>query len=650
MGARHQQTPLRSATLLAAVLIMTVAACTPQLGTRREEPGARVAEAQQAWQLKQQGDAAGAARAFLAAADKSRQPQSQTLRLHAAQTLVEAGDNAGAAAIIDRTSIPGDQGDLRAWARILSAQVALGGDQFDRAFADLDQAQEIDRGAARRRQIHEVRAQVFERAGQPLAAASERLLLEPMLAEIHEVDDNRAVIWALVQKPETPALEAQLPAATPALRGWMQLALITRRAASHPGSFATAVAQWQRDFPDHAGNSVFATGALAAPAPGAAMPATLRRLALLLPSDPPYAEAGNAVRDGFISAWYQAGSTAGRPAVAIYQANPASVSTTYDAAVAAGAEMVIGPLEKPAAEVLAQRTDLTAPVLALNQISGTAASPAMIQFGLPPEDEARQVAERAWFDGHQRALILSPADTWGGRVTEAFRTHWQAMGGEVVEVSTYAPDTKDFAAPIKLLLNIDESEARVAELRKTVGRDLQTEPRRRQDADMLFLAAFPLQARQLRPQLQFFRAETLPVYATSHVYVGAPDSHRDVDLDGIAFADMPWILNEGIVPGSVRDIVQRHWPEEAATYGRLYALGADAYRLLSNLDRLRGEPGYRLDGDTGVLLMNDRGQILRQLTWARFTGGIPTPIDGVAARVNEVAAPATSTPDGTGGL
>jgi outer membrane PBP1 activator LpoA protein len=235
-------------------------------------------------------------------------------------------------------------------------------------------------------------------------------------------------------------------------------------------------------------------------------------------------------------------------------------------------------------------------------------------------------------------------------VTEAFRTHWQAMGGEVVEVSTYAPDTKDFAAPIKLLLNIDESEARVAELRKTVGRDLQTEPRRRQDADMLFLAAFPLQARQLRPQLQFFRAETLPVYATSHVYVGAPDSHRDVDLDGIAFADMPWILNEGIVPGSVRDIVQRHWPEEAATYGRLYALGADAYRLLSNLDRLRGEPGYRLDGDTGVLLMNDRGQILRQLTWARFTGGIPTPIDGVAARVNEVAAPATSTPDGTGGL
>jgi outer membrane PBP1 activator LpoA protein len=205
----------------------------------------------------------------------------------------------------------------------------------------------------------------------------------------------------------------------------------------------------------------------------------------------------------------------------------------------------------------------------------------------------------------------------------AFTDHWQRLGGTVVAAEAYLETQSDHSDAIKRLLNIHLSEARRAEVERRVGRKLNFDPRARQDIDFVFLAADAKRARLLKPQLNFFRASRVPVYATSLVYTGRPDPVRDVDLDGILFADMPWILlGEGPMP-ELRQTLQRDWPYAYSDLDRLYALGMDSYAVLPYLNQLGAAAGGRFRGVTSTLTLDPEGRLQRSLTWARFTKGVP---------------------------
>ena len=82
---------------------------------------------------------------------------------------------------------------------------------------------------------------------------------------------------------------------------------------------------------------------------------------------------------------------------------------------------------------------------------------------------ARQVAERAWFDGHARAVVIAPQGSWGDRVSAAFGEAWEEFGGEVVGEVTYEPTAVDLSGPVAALLAVDASEERYRALRRIVG-------------------------------------------------------------------------------------------------------------------------------------------------------------------------------------
>jgi len=177
------------------------------------------------------------------------------------------------------------------------------------------------------------------------------------------------------------------------------------------------------------------------------------------------------------------------------------------------------------------------------------------------------------------------------------------------------------------MLSIDQSEARMRALKAQLGRDLKFEPRRRQDVEFVFMLAFPVEARQIRPQLNFHRAAELPVYATSHVYSGKLDANLDRDMDGILFSDMPWVLGRASAQQELRTEIVRLWPEFAEQFLRLYALGVDAYNLIPRLSQLHAYRYERINGETGSLGMDEAGRIQRQLLWARFTNGKPRVVE-----------------------
>ena len=86
------------------------------------------------------------------------------------------------------------------------------------------------------------------------------------------------------------------------------------------------------------------------------------------------------------------------------------------------------------------------------------------------------------------------------------------------------------------------------------------------------------------------------------------------DMRGILLPDIPWLVQPGTTAGE-REDVQRHLPNSASAFARLYAMGMDALRLVPHLKRLQSTRYESLDGSTGNLYMDELNQIHRQLVW-----------------------------------
>jgi len=165
---------------------------------------------------------------------------------------------------------------------------------------------------------------------------------------------------------------------------------------------------------------------------------------------------------------------------------------------------------------------------------------------------------------------------------------------------------------------------------------LQFDPRRRQDAEFVFLASDAAAGRLLKAQLKFHYSGDLPVYSTSSV--NALDGRSNTDLNGVMFADTPWIIDPQPWISELPDAYASYWPEERRL-GRLHAMGYDAYNLIANIFAAHGGAMQELDGATGTLFMDTRGRIHRRLSWAQFQRGeaVALPrMDGIGGPIRNI--------------
>lgn len=513
--------------------------------------------------------------------------------------------------------------------QVVDAQAAVARRQGVRALRLLPEI-EPDMPDVLKARILATRADAHDLAGQPRPALAARIERGRLLETPEAIERNHDAIWALLQTVPAERLGqlAELPDA-PELRGWAELARAVRNARLGERPVTEALDEWQRRFRDHPAAERFV--------------ATLRervlaeltypeRIALLLPLSGPLADAGAAIRDGLLAAYYNQPDYIQRPEIALYDtgADGLEPGAAYARAVADGAAFVIGPLDKAAVATLADRVELEVPVLSLNYLpEGSVRPPSnLYQFGLLPEDEARQAAEAAIQNNHFNAIALVPDGDWGERMLTAFASRFEELGGVLLGAAQYNSRATDYGRPIQSVLNLDRSYARERMLQSTIGRDVRFEPRRRQDVEVVFLAAMPRQARLLEPQLEFHRAADLPAYATSHVFSGTPDADADWDMNGLFFTEIPWLLDNLRTPDALFREVSTLWPGIHGRYPRLYALGIDAFSVLPHLERLDADAGVGggLTGRTGRLTLDQRRRIRRQLQWAWFDKGVPIPV------------------------
>ena len=488
-----------------------------------------------------------------------------------------------------------------------------------------------------------LRAQIYTDLGLQVEAINERILLGKLLSTIpqttgngaaveaqqvsvqpagshpetlaNELPDrqiNQEMIWMmLMDMPLADLQREESQAATDTHKGWFQLAIVSKNNQRNITQQYDALLQWQRQWQGHPGNNP--------------LPADLeliadivnnqpKRIAVLLPSSGQLAPVANAIRDGISAAFFTNLAAGGvSPELRFYDVAEGDINEHFDFAVAQGAEVVIGPLSKDKIQALALRPALPVPVLALNQVELSHPGPAeLFQLGLGIEDEAVQAAERAFADGHRTALITTPNTTHGERATEAFTAHWQALGGTVVANLSYFNE-QALSKSIEQILQLDLSQGRARDLRQLLG-SFEFEPRRRQDIDAIFMLATPRLGRQIKPLLAFHYAGEIPVYATSDIYEGTPQS--EPDLNGIIFSNLPWFFQNTPEKNS---LLKNN--EAPAKLQRLYALGVDAFYLYPRLQQLGAADRANFWGQTGVLSLNELGQFNRKQQWAKFRRG-----------------------------
>ena len=311
------------------------------------------------------------------------------------------------------------------------------------------------------------------------------------------------------------------------------------------------------------------------------------KLGVLLPLTGGQAAAASAVRDGFLSGYY--GETQRKPAVRFYD-TAGGANAAYGRAVAEGNDFVVGPLGRDEVDAVFADDTPQVPLLALNR--GNRMPPAgSAGFSLSPEDEGISLAQYLIERGAKRVLIVGGGEDGQRRSASAAKAQLERRGVQVAGNVGIGADYSSLAPGV----------------------------------DALLLAMKGPQARALMPQLALAGINAATRVATSQITSGTGKPAEDAVLDGIVYPTESWgVRGVSGLPSQASAAARLDTAKGPAA--RLFAFGFDAWLVTAYLERLALSANAGIDGATGRLSLDGFGNVLRQPSWSRYSGGVPVPL------------------------
>lgn len=562
---------------------------------------------------------------LLKKANSAKPIKSAQYRADAAKILLGLGRKQEAAAVLKQIDVALLAPSLRFEITKLQAEAALEQNQPEQALQQLDRLNglsDLKLPTEQEIQILELRAQAFQLQQQHFNEAKELIRLSQLLDTDAAKQILHDQIWNSLLKIEAIQLSELIRSGTNSYheQGWLELAY-ELSVNTQLDTQNQALNNWAVLWESHPAQklppqSLSGLGKQTLSA---------QKIAVLLPLEGKLAKPANAIKEGIMMAHLRSQQPS-KTSPELLFLDSEKINTPIQLASIVNeqqVDMIIGPLAKDYVTTLAADQHIQVPVLALNYTDSPARE-GMYQFGLSAEDEAIQIAERAWKDGIRRAAVLTPNSGWGEKISKAFEEHFTSLGGMIVHSSNFG-DISEFSEHVSQFLSTDKSKQRYKNLRKVVyTHKIEFEEHRRHDMEAIILTALPNDARQLNTMLAFNFAGDLPIYATSHVFSGSNNPIQDQDLNNVTFLGTPWNLKP---PSQDKVLISQQRNDTNSRFGRLYALGLDAYRIHPYLKQLSAVPGTQINGETGQLSINNNGLVFRTLTWAQYKDGIPQIIE-----------------------
>ncbi len=407
---------------------------------------------------------------------------------------------------------------------------------------------------------------------------------------------NATEIWDHLQHNSITKLQAINSTTSDAdQKAWIELAIISKRNSTNTTALAEELLTWRAHYPTHTANALFPDNTSIRQLQQSSSP---KQIALLLPMQGNYAASAQTIRAGFLNAYYATLSKTAKQNIKFYDTTKSkNVELLYQQAITDGADFIIGPLLKENVQQLYKSSMLTSATLALNytDLSMGSLPTNLYEYGLLPEDEAAELADRATQTGLSHALIIAPANAWGKRLATAFSTRWQSLGGHIQNTWYFSAKT-DFNQDITRLLK-----------KNSAGPT--NDDQSKQAFDVVFLFGNPQDAHTIIPLLHQYDPGKTPIYSTSTIY-SAKTTH-DNAIDGVIVCDIPWNMQNTKLQNA----------NEVQT-DRLYAVGQDAYLLSQSLSRLKELPNFPIYGTTGALTLSSSHQIHRRLPCMTIHNGL----------------------------
>ncbi|MDA1073730.1 MAG: penicillin-binding protein activator [Proteobacteria bacterium] len=541
-------------------------------------------------------------------ASRAQGAEAAQLYLQAAQAFRLADDPDGmdqALSQIDTAALPAP---LHSFYYLLRSEVAFAHNDWLAAQSALTRATNtLQRGDPHTAELYAHIASLCMQRNDPICAAN-ALIDQSLAGEAQLTSAHNDQIWHLMDQVSGTILTS-LAGESDRHAAWWQLK------ARLSSSFSIAeqrrrLAQWNADFPDHP---------LLNPPPQAldtlvALAWKPRQIALILPLQGVFANAGKSVRDGFISA-YLYDTDPDKPTVRIYDSQAEPLPLLYERVLNDGCDMIVGPLTKTMVDAF---NDLNPeiPVLALNYLDGNVAAANLKQLGLAIEDEAETVVDRLLQSNADSILVLHSEADWSRRAAEHVAAHWP-----YAIVTQGFKDLKTVTEAVGGAMLVDASQDRFDALQQLLGEDLEFLPRARKDLDAVVVFVSNIEANAVVPALKYHFADDLPVYASSQV---AREARSEIGLDilgGFQICDMPFNLLDSPFKKELTQVFNLG----ADNLTPLYVLGVDAYSVSNQLMLLTSDQP-RLLANTGELTMNDQGQFRRELVWGYISQGELRPV------------------------
>ncbi len=460
-------------------------------------------------------------------------------------------------------------------------------------------------------ELTELLFKAYRFTGKPIQAAI--ILIENSgLFSNDEYLNNHETIWSELRKADLALLsQYQYFGESIDVKGWLTLAQSIKQNQINLEAQYIALTTWNESWPNHpaAINPPHELDILIQ------LPSTQpTKITLALPLSGPISGAGKAIRDGFMASYFNTPSKLGRDIeIQFFDTHLNNIENLYNQTEAESA-LIIGPLDKNSLNKLTKLEHLNTKTLALNYLDNAEQEIAnLFQFGLAPETETKQIAQRLSKKGLEKIGIIAPESNWGFRLHDAFFNDLNHENGTLIE-STFYSDQASLSETVAKLLATQTSKERAKKVRTIINTRFEFQPRRRKDIDAIVMIARPKTAKQINPLFAYHYADSIPIFSTSQVH----SEKNNNDLEGIEFIEMPWMLSSTI---DIKNQIHNNIPESSQKHKRFYALGVDAFKLAPRLTILKEVSDSQIDGQTGTLSMNSTGQISRNMEWARFRKG-----------------------------
>ncbi len=461
---------------------------------------------------------------------------------------------------------------------------------------------------------YELRADAYQSLNQPFEA-NRQLVAEGQYASSAEQREISSRIWmnfGSYSENELTALQTE--PSEDVLDGWLQLAIYAKTLSSNIPQLKNTLEHWLSENPSH---------------PAAVYtPAEIQNIlsleivkpnntALLLPLTGKFAPQSQLIRDGFIFAMMNDQARDPSATLTVIDTHAYSADQIKQRLINENIDFVVGPLQKENVEKLqatldGSETGVKIPTLALNIPEEVQAGTDMCYLALSPEQEVAQAAKYLFSQGYQFPMILAPNGAYGQRVVEAFNEEWSKYSSNKVATS-YFGDKRQLQKNINGVFGLQESQQRIAQMQSLMRISLESQPRSRRDVDAVYIVARSSELTLIKPFIEVAinpDAKPPKLFSNSRSNSGGATYE---DLSGVAYSDIPMLINPD---PTIATQMNELWPDQSNMEKRLEALGMDAYKLLGELPQMKLLPGYSVDGQTGVLSINNNCVVQRELDWA----------------------------------